>query len=133
MVQDTANTLAAVEELLPLLHDMEGVTSGSTIAPLAEAVLEGVAKAGSPAVAETVKSLRSATASRRRELAARKRKETLAALGMQQVLYCLYCPPSTALTVQPAPGLYCMCPVMVMIFPRALLPMPLPSMNPLWS
>lgn len=87
-MQDTANTLAAVDELLPLLHDMEGVTSGSTIAPLAEAVLEGVAKAGSPAVAETVKSLRSATASRRRELAARKRKETLAAMGMQQVLYC---------------------------------------------
>jgi E3 ubiquitin-protein ligase UBR4 len=99
LVQATADALVEMDELLPLLHDMEGVTSGSTIAPLAEAVLEGVARAGSQLAAGVVAQLRLASASRRRELAAKKRQETLAALGMQQVRlavkwYISHCVPS---------------------------------------
>ncbi len=80
-----AAALAALSQLLPLLHQMEGVAGGVAVGPLAEALLDGLAVAGSAAVSEAVSELRDATSREKKALALKKREAMLAKMGMMQV------------------------------------------------
>ena len=82
--QDAARTLAAVPQLLALVHAVEGPAGGGTLAPLAEALLDAVAESGCSDAAEQVAMLRSATAKRRAEMAARRRQQMLASMSFSQ-------------------------------------------------
>ncbi len=49
-LQATCDVLAEKVNLLPLLHQLEAVSSGSTIGPLAESLLEELQEAGASPV-----------------------------------------------------------------------------------
>ena len=83
-VQATCDTLAAMPTLLPLIHQLEAVSSGSTIGPLAETLLEELSEGGSPPVGGSIRGLRAATKAAMREKAMARRKAMLAALKMPQ-------------------------------------------------
>ena len=82
--QETARTLAEVPQLLALVHAMEGSAGGGTLAPLAEALLDALVESESSEAAAQVDALRSATAKRRAELAARRRQQMLASMSFSQ-------------------------------------------------
>jgi hypothetical protein len=81
----TAAVLAAVPQLLHLLHLMEGVAGGVALGPLAEGLLGALGAAGGPEVLERVAALRDATTREKKALALRKRETMLAKMGMVQV------------------------------------------------
>jgi len=82
--QGTARTLAEVPQLLALAHAVEGPAGGGTLAPLAETLLDAVAESGCSEAAAQVEALRGATATRRAELAARRRQQMLASMSFSQ-------------------------------------------------
>lgn len=92
-VQHTVTCLQATCEavveaqpaLLPLLHTLEGTSSGSQIAPLAETLLEEVAVYGGQKCSAAVFKLRNATKAAKKELAMKKRQAMLATLGLDMV------------------------------------------------
>jgi hypothetical protein len=80
-----SRVLAGAPLLLELAHALEGVHGGRELAPLAEGLLEVVSAAGGPEVSRRVGAMRGATRAAMRAVAARKREEMLAAMGMVQV------------------------------------------------
>ncbi|KAK9817780.1 hypothetical protein WJX72_002069 [[Myrmecia] bisecta] len=84
--QATAGCVAGQALLLPLLHQLEGVSGIDVkLGMAAEELLDGLVEAGGPQVASAIAALRTATRMRQKELADRRRQEMLASLGMQQV------------------------------------------------
>lgn len=81
-LQGPAGHLAAVPDLLPLLHSLEGARGGQLIAPLAETLLDEVAAANEGAAATQVQALRAGTRAAKAERAARTRARMLAACGI---------------------------------------------------
>ena len=82
VLQATCNMLAEKVNLLSLLHQLEAVSSGSTIGPLAEGLLEELQEAGASPVGEAIKKLRAATKAGMKEKAMARRKAMLASLNM---------------------------------------------------
>ena len=76
--------MAAKPLLLPLIHQLEAVSSGSTIGPLAETLLEELLEGGRAPVGESIRGLRPATKPAMREKAMARRKAMLASLNMPQ-------------------------------------------------
>ncbi len=74
--------LAEKVNLLSLLHQFEAVSSGSTIGPLAESLLEELQEAGASHVGEAIKKLRAATKAAMKQKAMARRKAMLASLNM---------------------------------------------------
>jgi len=74
--------LAERANLLSLLHQLEAVSSGSTIGPLAESLLEELQEAGASHVGEAIKKLRAATKAAMKQKAMARRKAMLASLNM---------------------------------------------------
>ncbi len=74
--------LAEKVDLLSLLHQLEAVSSGSTIGPLAESLLEELQEAGASHVGEAIKKLRAATKAAMKQKAMARRKAMLASLNM---------------------------------------------------
>lgn len=70
--------------LLALTHQLEAVSSGSTIGPLAETLLEEFLQGGSPPVGDSIRGLRAATKAAMREKAMARRRAMLTALNMPQ-------------------------------------------------
>lgn len=84
LLQATCDSLAARPLLLPLIHQLEAVSSGSTIGPLAETLLEELLEGGSPSVGGSIRGLRTATKAGMRDKAMARRKAMLASLNMPQ-------------------------------------------------
>jgi len=82
MLQATCDMLAERANLLSLLHQLEAVSSGSTIGPLAESLLEELQEAGASHVGEAIKKLRAATKAAMKQKAMARRKAMLASLNM---------------------------------------------------
>ena len=82
VLQATCNMLAEKVNLLSLLHQLEAVSSGSTIGPLAEGLLEELQEAGASPVGEAIKKLRAATKAGMKQKAMARRKAMLASLNM---------------------------------------------------
>jgi hypothetical protein len=80
-----SRVLADAPGLLGLAHALEGVHGGRDLAPLAEGLLEAASAAAGREVRERVGAMRSTTRAAMRAMAARKREEMLAAMGMVQV------------------------------------------------
>ncbi|KAL0024070.1 hypothetical protein WJX79_002966 [Trebouxia sp. C0005] len=78
----TCNMLAEKVDLLSLLHQLEAVSSGSTIGPLAESLLEELQEAGASPVGEAIKTLRAATKAAMKQKAMARRKAMLVSLNM---------------------------------------------------
>lgn len=76
--------MAATPQLLFLIHELEAVSSGSTIGPLAETLLEELSEGGSPPVRGSIRDLRANTKAAMREKAMARRKAMLTALNMPQ-------------------------------------------------
>ena len=74
--------LANQTNLLLLLHQLEAVSSGSTIGPLAEGLLEELQAAGGPQVGEAINMLRAATKAAMKKKAMARRSAMLASLNM---------------------------------------------------
>ncbi len=74
--------LAEKANMLSLLHQLEGVSSGSTIGPLAESLLEELQEAGASPVGRAIKKLRAATKAAMKQKAMARRKAMLASLNM---------------------------------------------------
>lgn len=74
--------LAEKADLLSLLHQLEAVSSGSTIGPLAESLLEELQEAGASPVGEAIRKLRAATKAAMKQKAMARRKAMLASLNM---------------------------------------------------
>ena len=73
LVQATSDMLADQRPLLPLLHQLEAVSSGSTIGPLSETLLEELQQSGSSGVGQAITQLRAATTAAMRVKATSKR------------------------------------------------------------
>lgn len=82
LVQATSDMLAGQQQLLPLLHQLEAVSSGSTIGPLAETLLEELQQSGSRGVGQAITQLRVATKAAMKAKAMARRKAMLASLNM---------------------------------------------------
>lgn len=81
-MQATCDKLAGQQHFLPLLHQLEAVSSGSTIGPLAETLLEELQQAGSSHVGQAISQLRAATKASMKAKAMARRKAMLASLNM---------------------------------------------------
>ncbi len=81
-MQATCDTLADKTDLLLLLHQLEAVSSGSTIGPLAEGLLGELQEGGGAQVGGAIKQLRAATKATMKEKAMARRKAMLASLNM---------------------------------------------------
>ena len=89
-LQATSDMLAAQQQFLPLLHQLEAVSSGSTIGPLAETLLEELKQSGSSGVGQAISQLRTATKAAMKAKAMARRKAMLASLNMPS-LVCHHC------------------------------------------
>lgn len=74
--------LADQSNLLLLLHQLEAVSSGSTIGPLAESLLEELQAAGGAQVGGAINLLRAATKAAMKKKAMARRSAMLASLNM---------------------------------------------------
>lgn len=86
-VQATSDMLAAQQHFLPLLHQLEAVSSGSIIGPLAETLLEELQQSGSSGVGQAISQLRTATKAAMKAKAMARRKAMLASLNMPSSVY----------------------------------------------
>lgn len=89
-VQATSDMLAAQQHFLPLLHQLEAVSSGSIIGPLAETLLEELQQSGSSAVGQAISQLRTATKAAMKAKAMARRKAMLASLHMPSSVCYIY-------------------------------------------
>ena len=80
MDQGTCDALAQTPGLLPLLHQLEAVSSGSVIGPLAERLLEELSGWGGQQVGEAIRVLRDATRAAKKKKAMARRQAMLASL-----------------------------------------------------
>lgn len=87
--------LAAQQQFLPLLHQLEAVSSGSIIGPLAETLLEELQQSGSSGVGQAISQLRTATKAAMKAKAMARRKAMLASLNMPSSVCHVYYPPRT--------------------------------------
>ena len=81
-MQATADMLAAQQRLLSLLHQLEAVSSGPIVGPLAETLLEELQQAGGHLVGDAIVGLRAATKAAMKAKAMARRKAMLASLNM---------------------------------------------------
>lgn len=82
LMQASSDMLAAQQHFLLLLHQLEAVSSGSTIGPLAETLLEELHHTGSSSVGLAISQLRATTKAAMKAKAMARRKAMLASLNM---------------------------------------------------
>ena len=92
VVQAISDLLAAQQQLLSLLHQLEAVSSGSIIGPLAETLLEELQQSGSSGVGQAISQLRAGTRAAMKAKAMARRKAMLASLNMSSPVCHLCCP-----------------------------------------
>ena len=81
----TAHAIISRPYILELLHHLEGTQGGSTLAPLAEHLLNALVAAGDLDATSRVTELRNITRQQMQEKAAKKRAALLKSMGMVQV------------------------------------------------